>query len=122
MSSTTTMVEHSPQVMMGMSVPPFTAHAISVSLPTWRDNVGYEEGSKRVLDAMVTGYPRFFIHRSIQKVSQRFDLISRTRSLERGVVAGICYAVRSYARHQSRAMCVALSRGLVIHHWLTTAE
>jgi hypothetical protein len=53
---------------LGASVPAFTPHAVSVSLPTWQDNVGYEEGDKRVLDAMVTGYPRFFIHRSIQKV------------------------------------------------------
>jgi hypothetical protein len=53
---------------LGSSVPPFTPHAISVCLPTWKDNVGYEEGEKRVIDSMVTGYPRFFIHRSIQKV------------------------------------------------------
>jgi cystathionine gamma-synthase len=53
---------------LGSAIPPSTAHAISVSLPTWRDNVGYEEGERRVIDAMVTGYPRFFIHRSIQKV------------------------------------------------------
>ena len=53
---------------LGQPVPPFTAHAISVSLATWRDVVGYEEGEKRVINAMVTGYPRFFIHKSIQKV------------------------------------------------------
>ena len=54
---------------LGAAVPPFTPHAISVSLPTWKDNVGYEEGEKRVVDAMVSGYPRFFIHLAIQKVS-----------------------------------------------------
>jgi cystathionine gamma-synthase len=53
---------------LGSAVPPFTQHAISVSLPTWADNVGYEEGEKRVIEAMVSGYPRFFIHLSIQKV------------------------------------------------------
>jgi cystathionine gamma-synthase len=52
---------------LGESIPALP-HAVSVSLPTWRDNVGYEEGEKRVVDAMVTGYPRFFIHQSIQKV------------------------------------------------------
>jgi cystathionine gamma-synthase len=57
-----------PSVSLGSSVPPFTPHAISVSLPTWRDNVGYEEGEKRVVDSMVSGYPRFFIHLSIRKV------------------------------------------------------
>ena len=55
-------------IPLGASVPALTPHAISVSLPTWRDNVGYEEGDKRVIDRMETGYPRFFIHRSIQKV------------------------------------------------------
>ncbi|KDQ32018.1 hypothetical protein PLEOSDRAFT_1074412 [Pleurotus ostreatus PC15] len=54
---------------LGLSVPPFTPHAISVSLPTWQDNVDYEEGKPRVKDAMVCGYPRFFIHPSIQKVA-----------------------------------------------------
>ncbi|PPQ84908.1 hypothetical protein CVT25_004576 [Psilocybe cyanescens] len=54
---------------VGLSVPPHTPHAISVSLPTWRDNVGYEEGEKRVVDSMMTGYPRFFIHLSIQKLA-----------------------------------------------------
>ncbi|KAK1231065.1 Cystathionine gamma-synthase [Marasmius sp. AFHP31] len=55
---------------LGSAVPPFTPHAISVSLPTWKDNVGYEEGEKRVMDAMVCGYPRFFIHPSIRKLAQ----------------------------------------------------
>ncbi|KAG2008623.1 cystathionine gamma-synthase [Coprinopsis cinerea AmutBmut pab1-1] len=54
---------------LGNSVPPDTPHAISVSLPTWRDNVGYEEGEKRVVEKMVTGYPRFFIHLSVQKLA-----------------------------------------------------
>ncbi|KAJ7175758.1 pyridoxal phosphate-dependent transferase [Mycena filopes] len=57
-------------VPLGLTVPPFTAHAISVSLPTWRDNVGYEEAEKRVVDAMVSGYPRFFIHLSIRKLER----------------------------------------------------
>ncbi|EGO03992.1 hypothetical protein SERLA73DRAFT_119583 [Serpula lacrymans var. lacrymans S7.3] len=55
---------------LGLAVPPFTPHAISVSLPTWRDNVEYEAGDKRVIDVMVSGYPRFFIHLSIQKLAR----------------------------------------------------
>jgi hypothetical protein len=58
-------------VSLGLAVPAFTPHAISVSLPTWKDNVGYEEGEKRVVDAMVSGYPRFFIHLSIEKVRSK---------------------------------------------------
>lgn len=55
-------------VALGASLPNLTQHAISVSLPTWRDTVGYEEAEKRVVDAMKNGYPRFFIHLSIRKV------------------------------------------------------
>jgi hypothetical protein len=53
---------------LGSPIPAFTEHAISVSLPKWADNVGYEEGEARVVDAMQTGYPRFFIHPNIKKV------------------------------------------------------
>ncbi len=53
---------------LGSPIPALLPHAISVSLPTWQDNIGYEEGHKRVVGVMQTGYPRFFIHRSIQKV------------------------------------------------------
>ncbi|GHT84503.1 hypothetical protein FACS1894129_1250 [Actinomycetota bacterium] len=58
-----------PNVPTGESIPPNVSHAVSVSLPRWQDIVDYEEG--RLTDAMQTGYPRFFIHRSIQKVRRR---------------------------------------------------
>jgi cystathionine gamma-synthase len=54
---------------LGNPIPAFTEHAVSVSLPKWADNVAYEEGEARVLDVMQTGYPRFFIHTNIKKVS-----------------------------------------------------
>ena len=34
-----------------------------------QDVVGYEEGDKHIMDAMIIRYPRFFIHLRIQKVS-----------------------------------------------------
>ena len=37
-----------------------------MSLPTWKANVGYEKGEEWVIGSMTTGYPRFFVHRSIQ--------------------------------------------------------
>ncbi|CAI7591465.1 unnamed protein product [Penicillium bialowiezense] len=55
---------------LGGSVPPNTDHAVSVSLPTWRANVGYEEGEDWVMKKMVCGYPRFFVHPTIQKLAQ----------------------------------------------------
>ena len=57
-----------PPIPMGSSIPAMTAHAVSVSLPTWRDTVDYEEGNPRVVTQMQTGYPRFFINLTIQKV------------------------------------------------------
>ncbi|CAE6454243.1 unnamed protein product [Rhizoctonia solani] len=54
--------------VLGVPIPNIP-HAISVSLPTWNDNTGYVEGDKRVTDAMVTGYPRFVVHRDIQALA-----------------------------------------------------
>ena len=47
---------------------PLDEHACSVSLPTWADVVGYEEGDPRVSDALKIGYPRFKIHASIERL------------------------------------------------------
>jgi cystathionine gamma-synthase len=64
-------------IELGESIPALTPHvslflihdtkqsmltlreAASVSLPTWRDNIEYEEGQERVLSKMITGYPRY---------------------------------------------------------------
>ena len=35
--------------------------AVSVSLPTWASNIGYEEGQEWVVKRMKTGYPRCVI-------------------------------------------------------------
>jgi cystathionine gamma-synthase len=49
--------------------------AVSVSLPSWKSTVGYEEGEDWVLSKMRTGYPRFFIHLIIQQLEQ--EILSR---------------------------------------------
>lgn len=49
---------------------PNTEHAVSVSLPSWRATVGYEEGEDWVVSKMKTGYPRFFIHLTIQELER----------------------------------------------------
>ncbi|KAK4124213.1 PLP-dependent transferase [Parathielavia appendiculata] len=64
-----------PDLDLGESIPPHTAHAVSVSLPTWKSNIGYEEGEDWVVGRMTTGYPRFFIHRSIQEFAA--DIVAR---------------------------------------------
>ncbi|KAF2664906.1 cystathionine gamma-synthase-like protein [Microthyrium microscopicum] len=53
---------------VGESVPPNTDHAVSVSLPTWQSNIDYEEGAERVLTRMQTGYPRFYVHKCIERL------------------------------------------------------
>ncbi|GAA5942891.1 hypothetical protein JCM3775_001220 [Rhodotorula graminis] len=58
-----------PDSPLGALVPALTPHAVSVSLPTWQDNVDYEEGAQRIKDAMTSGYPRFFIHHRIQRLA-----------------------------------------------------
>ncbi|KAL7784124.1 pyridoxal phosphate-dependent transferase [Trichoderma ceciliae] len=64
-----------PIISLGESIPPDTAHAVSVSLPTWQSNVGYEEGEEWVVSRMVTGYPRFFIHKSIDAFARAFAAV-----------------------------------------------
>ncbi|KAJ4291503.1 Cystathionine gamma-synthase [Collariella sp. IMI 366227] len=64
-----------PAFDIGESIPPHTAHAVSVSLPTWKSNIGYEEGEEWVVSRMASGYPRFFIHKSIQAFAA--DIVAR---------------------------------------------
>ncbi|KAI1452974.1 PLP-dependent transferase [Annulohypoxylon moriforme] len=73
-----------PSIELGDSIPPNTAHAVSVSLPTWKSNVGYEEGEQWVLGTMVTGYPRFFIHKSIQAFGR--DIAARYGTSEQQAI------------------------------------
>ncbi|MCJ1398656.1 hypothetical protein MMC11_001857 [Xylographa trunciseda] len=54
---------------LGQAIPD-TPHAVSVSLPSWKANVGYEEGEEWVLSKMKNGYPRFFIHIGIQAFAE----------------------------------------------------
>ncbi|KAG0353237.1 hypothetical protein BGZ54_002329, partial [Gamsiella multidivaricata] len=55
------------QAPLGSPVPN-VPHAISVSLPTFRDNVDYEEAAPRVVNAMVSGYPRFFVALKVKEL------------------------------------------------------
>ncbi len=45
---------------------PESSHAVSVAMPLMEHVHGYEEGNSEVLDKLQTGYPRFFIHRSLE--------------------------------------------------------
>lgn len=50
---------------------PESPHAVSVSLPTWQDNIGYEEDDPRVHSRLSTGYPRFVYNGLCQQLFQR---------------------------------------------------
>ncbi|KAF9898031.1 hypothetical protein BX616_004589 [Lobosporangium transversale] len=55
------------QAPLGSPIPN-VPHAISVSLPTFKDNVDYEEAAPRVVNAMVSGYPRFFVSLKVKEL------------------------------------------------------
>lgn len=52
---------------------PDVPHAVSVSLPTWADVVGYEEGDPRVVGALRAGYPRFVFHPAVKALMGRVE-------------------------------------------------
>ncbi|WPK26805.1 hypothetical protein PUMCH_004166 [Australozyma saopauloensis] len=62
-----------PSQEVGTPIPANTAHAISVTLPTWKATVGYEEGHDWVVQKMNLGYPRFFIHSIVQDLAKRIE-------------------------------------------------
>ena len=55
-------------ISCGVSIPVNNPHAVSVSLPTIDDVVGYEEGVLEVIEKMESGYPRFFRNRYVQQL------------------------------------------------------
>ena len=55
---------------LGVPVPD-SPHAVSVSLPLWEHVIGYEEADAHVLNAMQTGYPRFFLPRPVVALCER---------------------------------------------------
>src|SRR5512136_3380729 len=55
---------------LGRPIPP-SPHAVSVALPRWQDVVGYEEKKPEVINALTSGYPRFFIHAEVQAVARQ---------------------------------------------------
>ncbi|WP_169051714.1 PLP-dependent transferase [Flavobacterium sp. H122] len=64
----------------GESVPFDNPHAVSVSLPTLDDVIGYEEGDVAVVGKMKSGYPRFFRNKWVQflvdYVSKQYNIAS----------------------------------------------
>ena len=49
---------------LGRAIPD-SQHAVSVSLPQWKDVIAYEEKNPEVMNKLQSGYPRFVIHKTI---------------------------------------------------------
>ncbi|PYI28863.1 cystathionine beta-lyase [Aspergillus indologenus CBS 114.80] len=67
---------------IGDVLPPQTPHGISVSLPTWDSVVQWMRREQCLLGIIKTGYPRFRIHRSIEKLQQA--VLSRLKTTDAG--------------------------------------
>ena len=67
---------------LGQAVPD-RDHAVCVSLPTFRDLIGYEEKDNRVQSSVRTGYPRFVQHHRIGETIRFLDLKEGTAGRRR---------------------------------------
>jgi cystathionine gamma-synthase len=64
------MIEIPKHFPCGFSIPKANPHAVSVSLPTIADVIGYEDKLLSVMQKMQTGYPRFYTNRMVYKVRE----------------------------------------------------
>lgn len=62
-----------PPTEEGVSIPENSLHAVSVSLPKWKDNIAYEEGDPIISQKIKSGYPRFKIHFKIEELARRIE-------------------------------------------------
>ncbi|KXS19431.1 cystathionine gamma-synthase [Gonapodya prolifera JEL478] len=88
---------------LGTPIPPDSQHSVSVTLPTWKDNVRYEEGDPEVHNQLQTGYPRFVYHKLVRKL---MDVCERkfARDGEKVLVLpswGTAQQCREFIRSQS---------------------
>ncbi|RXK11649.1 cystathionine gamma-synthase [Halarcobacter mediterraneus] len=54
----------------GETLPINNIHAVSVSMPTLKDVIGYEEQDEKTLKVIKSGYPRFILHPYLKKLSE----------------------------------------------------
>lgn len=92
---------------------PDRPHAVSCSLPTMRDVVGYEEKDPAVTAHLVSGYPRFVVHPFLKQVAAALVLGSPAlagRSL--WLCAGPAVAIDLHARLGARGDILPLTAHL----------
>lgn len=77
---------------------PASAHAVSVSLPSWQDVVRFEEEDATLLAHIKNGYPRCFIHPYIEDLAREVGGSEFCLPFPSPRVAGLAH---SYVRHAS---------------------
>jgi cystathionine gamma-synthase len=92
---------------VGLALPD-SLHAVSVSLPRWRDVVGYEEKSPDVVSRLQCGYPRFVIHRLVQEVARHIGGGRPCLPFPSRHVAHLCV---TFVRRQSGEEAQAVEQG-----------
>lgn len=75
---------------------------VGVHLPEWRDTVGWAARERRVVDAMRTGYPRFFVPRVVDELAGRIielyrSMANGTSGVPDGKASAIVFPTRRYA-------------------------
>lgn len=118
---------------------PDAADAVSVCLPLWQHNVGYEEADPDVINRMKCGYPRFFLHPLAVKLfaecerqfanadecclafpSQRVATRCAEFLARR---AGIAGTVHDFGMHRVHAVCLPqAARATAREYWQHTGE
>lgn len=102
---------------------PDRLHAVSVSLPTMRDMIGYEEKDPAVVRQIGSGYPRFVLHpclrRLTEHVARQHGLSGRTLWLTTSARSAAALVAHLAATHPGRdaAITTFLADGLrgVVH-------
>jgi hypothetical protein len=89
---TITMTITSTSLPLGKAIPE-GPHAISVQIPTWSDMCGMGRGDLQIMNALQNGYPRTFIHKTIQKV-----LFSQLSTWTRRTSANYTFSYVEYAK------------------------
>jgi len=85
-----------------------STQAVSVCLPTWSDAVGWVTQKPRVIDAMTTGYPRFFVPRVVQRLAARIMPLHSSMGAETTNTKGdqfLIFPSRRYARLVHQVLC-----------------
>ena len=98
-----------PPLPLGRRIPD-RLHAVSVSLPTMRDMIGYEEKDPAVVQHIASGYPRFVLHPCLRQLT---DHLARRHGLA-GRTLWLTASARSATRLAAHLAGVPAGRGTQI--------